>query len=145
MALQSFCCILAVSWSYTQSVGLLGRGIGPSQGRYLHTGQHKHIHPRLEWDSNPRPLVIYSLSGTATVIHIFHNSIKKNIFTCPCPELDMSSIHSHALLPNIYTPLYAQITQVASSLRSRRLKFCIHFRPFSWILHAKLISSNNTK
>jgi hypothetical protein len=27
---------------YTQSVGLLGRGITPSQGRYLHTGQHKH-------------------------------------------------------------------------------------------------------
>jgi hypothetical protein len=25
-----------------QSVGLLGRGISPSQGRYLHTGQHKH-------------------------------------------------------------------------------------------------------
>jgi hypothetical protein len=27
---------------YTQSVGLLGRGISPSQGRYLHTEQHKH-------------------------------------------------------------------------------------------------------
>jgi hypothetical protein len=27
---------------YIQSVGLLGRGISPSQGRYLHTGQHKH-------------------------------------------------------------------------------------------------------
>jgi hypothetical protein len=26
---------------FTQSVGLLGRGISPSQGRYLHTGQHK--------------------------------------------------------------------------------------------------------
>jgi hypothetical protein len=29
-------------YSYTQSVGLLGRGISPSQGRYLHTEQHKH-------------------------------------------------------------------------------------------------------
>jgi hypothetical protein len=29
------------SLSYTQSVELLGRGISPSQGRYLHTGQHK--------------------------------------------------------------------------------------------------------
>jgi hypothetical protein len=42
-----------------QSVGLLGRGISPSQGRYLHTGQHKrrinaYRHPCLEWDSNPR-------------------------------------------------------------------------------------------
>jgi hypothetical protein len=49
----------SVSRSFTQSVGLLGRGISPSQGRYLHTGQHKyrtnaHIHPYLEWNSNPR-------------------------------------------------------------------------------------------
>jgi hypothetical protein len=27
---------------FTQSVGLLGRVLSPSQGRYLHTGQHKH-------------------------------------------------------------------------------------------------------
>jgi hypothetical protein len=45
---------------FTQSVGLLGRGISPSQVRYLHTGQHKHRinahrHPCLEWDSSPRP------------------------------------------------------------------------------------------
>jgi hypothetical protein len=44
---------------HTQSVGLLGRGISPSQGRYLHTGQQKHRinaygHPCLKWDSNPR-------------------------------------------------------------------------------------------
>jgi hypothetical protein len=32
----------SVSWFYTQSVGLLESGISPSQGRYLHTGQHKH-------------------------------------------------------------------------------------------------------
>jgi hypothetical protein len=43
----------------TQSLGLIGRGISPSQGRYLHTEQHKYrinsnIHPCLEWDSNPR-------------------------------------------------------------------------------------------
>jgi hypothetical protein len=29
-------------WIYTQTVGLLGRVIGPSQGLYLNTGQHKH-------------------------------------------------------------------------------------------------------
>jgi hypothetical protein len=45
---------------FTLSVGHLGRGISPSQGRYLHTGQHKHRiintqrHPCLEWDWNPR-------------------------------------------------------------------------------------------
>jgi hypothetical protein len=40
---------------FTQSVGLLGREISPSQGHYLHTGQHKHRinahrHPCLKWD-----------------------------------------------------------------------------------------------
>jgi hypothetical protein len=46
---------------YTQSVGLLGLGISPSQGLHLHTEQHKtqnkrtqYRHPCLEWDSNPR-------------------------------------------------------------------------------------------
>jgi hypothetical protein len=44
---------------YTQKVRLLGLGISPSQGRYLHTEQHKHRlnvnrYPCLEWDSNPR-------------------------------------------------------------------------------------------
>jgi hypothetical protein len=44
---------------YTQLVGLLGRVTSPSQGRYLHTGQHKHrINAHrlqcFEWDSNPR-------------------------------------------------------------------------------------------
>jgi hypothetical protein len=28
---------VSASWSFTQSVGLLGRGMSPSQGRYLHT------------------------------------------------------------------------------------------------------------
>ncbi|KDR13332.1 Protein transport protein Sec23B [Zootermopsis nevadensis] len=41
------------------SVGLLGRGIGPSEGLYLYTGQHNtqknaDKHPWLVWDSNPR-------------------------------------------------------------------------------------------
>jgi hypothetical protein len=34
--------VFSVVYSYTQSVGLLGWGISLSQGRYLHTGQHKH-------------------------------------------------------------------------------------------------------
>jgi hypothetical protein len=45
---------------YSHSIGLLGRGIIPSQGLYLHREQHKHrindtdIRVCLEWDSNPR-------------------------------------------------------------------------------------------
>jgi hypothetical protein len=58
----ALCCAVApfsVLWRFTQSVGLLGREISPSQGRYLHTGHHKHRinthrHPCLKWDSNPR-------------------------------------------------------------------------------------------
>jgi hypothetical protein len=36
------------------SVGLLGRVISPSQGRYLTETHNKHRHQFLEWDSNPR-------------------------------------------------------------------------------------------
>jgi hypothetical protein len=44
---------------FTQSVGLLWRGISPSQCCYLHTGHHEHRikahrHPCLQWDSKPR-------------------------------------------------------------------------------------------
>jgi hypothetical protein len=39
-----------------QPLRLLGRGISPSQSRYLTETQHKHRHPCLEWDLNPRPL-----------------------------------------------------------------------------------------
>jgi hypothetical protein len=51
--------LFSVSWSYTQSAGILGRGISLSQGLCLLTGQHKpneRVHASmLEWDSNPRP------------------------------------------------------------------------------------------
>jgi hypothetical protein len=70
---------LSVSWSYTQSVGLLGRGISPSQGRYLHAEQHKHRinarrHLCLEWDSNLRSQysrrrkTVHALDRAATVM-----------------------------------------------------------------------------
>jgi hypothetical protein len=61
----------SISWSFTQSIGLLELGISPSKGRYLHTGQHKHRinihrHPCLEWDSNPRQ---QCLSGRRQFMH----------------------------------------------------------------------------
>jgi hypothetical protein len=37
-----------------QSVGLLRRGISPSQGRYLIQIQNKYRHACLEWGSKPR-------------------------------------------------------------------------------------------
>jgi hypothetical protein len=57
-ALCWFLSNFSVSWSFTQSEGILGRGISQSQGRYLHTEQHKHRinahrHPCVKWDSKP--------------------------------------------------------------------------------------------
>jgi hypothetical protein len=49
----------SVSWSFTQSVGLLGREISPSQIRYLHKGHHKH---RI----NARKSHMHALSGIRT-------------------------------------------------------------------------------
>jgi hypothetical protein len=40
------------------SVGLHGRGISPSQGRYLTQTQNKHRHACLEWGSNPRLVLV---------------------------------------------------------------------------------------
>jgi hypothetical protein len=65
----------SVSWYFTQSVGLLGRDISPSPGRYLRTGQHEyrikaHRHPRLKWYLNPRS---QSLSERKTV-HVLHHA-----------------------------------------------------------------------
>jgi hypothetical protein len=69
---------------HTESVGLLGRRISPSQGRCLHTKQHKrrinsHRHPCLECDLNPRSPVFeraktgFSVDHAATVIARFLN------------------------------------------------------------------------
>jgi hypothetical protein len=49
-----FSCIIF----FTQTARRLGRGISPSHGRYLHTGQHKH---RIKAHSN-----IHALSGIRT-------------------------------------------------------------------------------
>jgi hypothetical protein len=49
----------SVFWSYTQSAGLLGLGISPSQGHYLHTEQHKH-------KINAHNIDIHALNGIRT-------------------------------------------------------------------------------
>jgi hypothetical protein len=46
------------------SIGLLGRVISSSQGRYITQTQNKHGHPCLEWDSNrafKRPKTVHAL------------------------------------------------------------------------------------
>jgi hypothetical protein len=62
---------------YAQSVGLFGRGISPSQGRYLHTNQHKQNKltqtsmPRVEFKPTilvlKRAKTVHALDRAATV------------------------------------------------------------------------------
>jgi hypothetical protein len=65
---------------YTQSVGLLGRVISQSQGRYLHTEQHRQRinagrHPCFEWDLNP----VHALDRVATVIYVEQSMVYTNL------------------------------------------------------------------
>jgi hypothetical protein len=62
---------------FTQPVGLPGRGISPSQGRYLHTGQHKHkrtqiLMPRVGFEPTipafERAKTVHASDRAATVI-----------------------------------------------------------------------------
>jgi hypothetical protein len=64
------------------TVGLLGREISPSQGRYLHTEQHKHrinntdIHASSGFEPTipvfERAKTVYVLDCTVTQIGVFH-------------------------------------------------------------------------
>jgi hypothetical protein len=70
-------CIPCEPWSLFQSVGLLGRGISPSQGHYLHTEQHKRTQtsmPRVAIEPTTpvfeRSKTVHALDHVATVIGI---------------------------------------------------------------------------
>jgi hypothetical protein len=76
---------------YTQSVGLLGRGISPSQGRYLHTEQHKTQNkrtqtsmPRVGFEPTTpvfeRAKTDHALDGAATVIGTYCNTRALQIY-----------------------------------------------------------------
>jgi hypothetical protein len=65
----------SVSWSFYTVGRTLGLGISPSQGRYLHTGQHKHRikalrHPCHKWDSNPRSQCLSGLNKANITLSI---------------------------------------------------------------------------
>jgi hypothetical protein len=79
----------AVSWSFTQSVGLLGQEISPSQGRYLHTGQHEHRinahkYPSFKLRFEPtipvfeRANRVHALDRAATAIDLLPTTYLKN-------------------------------------------------------------------
>jgi hypothetical protein len=73
------------TWSLTQSVCLLGREISPSQGRYLHRGQHKQNKrtetsmPQVGFEPTipvfERAKIIHALDRAATVLGFLYTSI----------------------------------------------------------------------
>jgi hypothetical protein len=72
------------TWSFTQSIGLLGWGISSPQGRCLHTGKHKrriksHKHPSFKWDSNPRSRVLSGLAATYCFVDKLRHSDPKKL------------------------------------------------------------------
>jgi hypothetical protein len=82
---------------YTQSIGLLGRGISPSQGRYLHTEQHNlginaDKHPCLEWDSVfERAKTVHAFDSAANVIRC-----SSELFRFNC-KIGFTSIREYCL------------------------------------------------
>jgi hypothetical protein len=65
----------SVSWSFGQSVRLLGRGINPSQGRYLHRTtqiQNKHTHQTSMPEAVFEPTI--ATSGRAKTVHALNRS-----------------------------------------------------------------------
>jgi hypothetical protein len=87
---------------YTQSVGLLRRGISPSQSHYLHTEQHKHRikaqrRPCLEWDSNPRCSVRATEDGSCLRLgtHTATSVVRKNVVQFFLPHDLLFALERH--------------------------------------------------
>jgi hypothetical protein len=93
---------------YTQSVGVLGRGISPSQGRYLHTEQHEHrinAHlsmPRVGFEPTipefERAKAVHALDRAATVIGslpLFEQKYKNKLPRL-CPQASAKSVPTFA-------------------------------------------------
>jgi hypothetical protein len=101
----------SVSWSLTQSVGLLGRRISLSQGRYLHTGQHKYKSKRTQTSmpqvgSEPtipvfeRAKTVHALDRVATVIGSLKvTSLELEIVTLRIPYNNCASLYTIFVLP----------------------------------------------
>jgi hypothetical protein len=89
-----------VIFVFTQTVGLLGRGIGPSQGLYLQTGQHKQIY--IPWvgfepmiQAFERLKTVHALDRAVTVIGNYPLSYRYNhLLTRPHTQSSESLSHS---------------------------------------------------
>jgi hypothetical protein len=60
---------------YTQSVGFLGRGIRPSQGRHLHTNIHASCGIRTTISTFERAKTVHALDREATAIGITYDQL----------------------------------------------------------------------
>jgi hypothetical protein len=135
------CCVLAAfsaSWAPTQS--LLGWGISPSQGHYIHTGQHRHRinarrHPYLKWNSNPRSPVferaktVHALDRAATVTFIAHENMLCTLISFPWSlRFFQHSSHVHILYHSTLYDLCRWNGVInPESVSSTRLRFRIFF------------------
>jgi hypothetical protein len=93
-----------VSKSFTQSVGLFGRGSSLSQGRYLHTGQHKHRikthrHLYLTWDSNPRFQCLRGRRWRGNCDRLFFHKSRWKYKVCSDQENPKACGHKMAIHP----------------------------------------------
>jgi hypothetical protein len=127
----------SASWSHTQSTGLLGREISPSQGLYLHRttqtqNKHTHRHPCIEWDSNPRSQrssesrLFNALYGAATVVGVlWHYSTQNNICSWqnvsnrPRPNRSIVKTKANILVLFVYFTKVFRIRSIVFKLNCR--------------------------
>jgi hypothetical protein len=144
---------------FTQTVGLLGRVISTSQGRYLHTGQHKHrinahtdIHAWVGFDTtipaSDGVKIVHALGHATTVIdpskyniiNVPHSSVRSPTVCAICFTKHMHRIHlrpnawHHSKINNLnYWLLYSVLVYANQSGRKLISEyFCPKFGK-SWI------------
>jgi hypothetical protein len=130
MALQSSCWTLvafSVSWSYTQSVGPLGRGISQSQGRYLYPEQRKH---RIKGTQTSKPWVGFEptipVSERAKTVHVFDGSATVTDLTGLCmPSRYAGQLFVSDLCALVNVQVYSSKDFWFSSNRWQEKKKCV--------------------
>jgi hypothetical protein len=82
--------LFSVSWSFTQSVGLLGQGISPSQGRYLHTQKSTQTcMPQVRFE----PMIpVFEVEKTIHVLDHASTVIGRKASSEKCPTVALSSV-----------------------------------------------------
>jgi hypothetical protein len=117
---------------FVQTVGLLGRAISPSQGRYLHTGQHKHrinTQTSMPWVGFEPTIATFEQAKTARPLWSAHQHLVINLFVI---RVCHSVCESSSKL-SLYTPsgvfhvniCYTSFTQSPALHYNARMAFII--------------------